>query len=531
MLYLQLESVLTRTPPNPPGPSGFQSFLCIARSGVPFTSVDGRAFMTVPAQFSGYRTLPIRSRAFRQWFFDQSLSEYETIPTDRAFSAILHYLEAQAARDPGTCKIRIPYRVDSRGISSTPERILLDLANSRGQFVEIAPNGWTVTSGEGVPFETSASTQSLPDPELVGHSDPPLDPPTPAPLDTLRSTLNLGAPNSPEWLRCLAWLLAALHPGGPYPILILRGPSGCGKSLAGRILRTLIDPSASPFTPLPSSARELLTLARVNWVLAFDHVSSLTPRTVDALCRLSGGVGVAHREPGQREPLQIYIKRPILLTVTDSWMPPPDLAARALTVTLPPLADAARRPEHELDRVIGQAFPKILGALCTAVSQALACRPEASSSGTRHAVTLAWALAAAPALNCTSREMREAFEAPHPAHPFVDAVRGLLDRTPHWSGTATELLRLLPLSRTPRALSAQLHNAILPLAHAGIAVQFRRLSGGVRVIDLFASQNLPPSPQPEAGKDLANTQQLGIPFTQLAPTGCGRGFDRLTMVS
>ena len=26
-------------------------------------------------------------------------------------------------------------------------------------------------------------------------------------------------------------------------------------------------------------------------------------------------------------------------------------------------------------------------------------------------------------------------------------------------------------------------------------------------------------------------RKLGIPFTQLAPTGCGRGFDRLTMVS
>ena len=98
MLHLELESALTRTPPNPPGPSGFQSFLRIARRGVPFTSIDGRAFMTVPAQSSGYRTLPIRSRAFRQWFFDQSLSEFETIPTARAFSAILCYLEAQAVR-------------------------------------------------------------------------------------------------------------------------------------------------------------------------------------------------------------------------------------------------------------------------------------------------------------------------------------------------------------------------------------------------------------------------------------------------
>src|ERR1039457_4897202 len=162
MLFLELESVLMRTPPNPPGPSGFQSFLRIARRGTPFTSVDGRAFMTVPAQSAGYRTLSIRSRAFRQWFFDQSLSEYETIPTARAFSAILHYLEAQAACDPKTCKIRIPYRIDSRGLSPTPEKILLDLANSHGQFVDITPAGWTVTSGEGVPFETSASAQSLP---------------------------------------------------------------------------------------------------------------------------------------------------------------------------------------------------------------------------------------------------------------------------------------------------------------------------------------------------------------------------------
>jgi hypothetical protein len=150
----------------------------------------------------------------------------------------------------------------------------------------------------------------------------------------------------------------------------------------------------------------------------------------------------------------------------------------------------------------------ILGALCTAVSQALACSPGTSSSGTRHAAILAWAQAAAPALNCTSREMREAFETPPPAHPFVDAVRALLRRTPHWCGTATELLSPLPLSQTPRALSAQLHKSILPLADAGITVQFRRLPGGVRVIHLFASQELPPSPQPKAEKDLAHTKEI-----------------------
>src|ERR1039457_1611719 len=235
MLYVEMETILVRTPPNPRGPSGFDAFLRIAERGTPFTALGGRAFISVPAQFSsGYLTLPIRSRAFRQRFFDQYFAECDTIPTTHAFTALLHHLQAPA-----------------------PEQ----------------PNG------------------------KPSH-------PT---LDTLRSTLNLGAPSSPGWLRCLAWLLAALRTHGPYPILILRGPSGCGKSLAARILRSIIDPSAAPFTPLPSSSRRLLTLARLNWVLAFDHVSTLTPQIADTFCRLTSGVGVPCRARALRlAPLRAY---------------------------------------------------------------------------------------------------------------------------------------------------------------------------------------------------------------------------------
>src|ERR1035437_2176115 len=158
MLYVEMETILVRTPPKPSGPSGFDAFLRIAERGTPFTALGGRAFITVPAQFSGgYLTLPIRSRAFRQRFFDQCFSLYDTIPTTHAFNAILHHLEAQAARDPQHCNVGVPYRVDCRGPFPTPEKILLDLANPDGPFVEITPEGWTVTSREGVPFETSSS--------------------------------------------------------------------------------------------------------------------------------------------------------------------------------------------------------------------------------------------------------------------------------------------------------------------------------------------------------------------------------------
>src|ERR1035438_4052429 len=112
MLYVELESLLVRTPPNPRGPSGFHALLAIAERGTPFTAVGGRAFISVPAQSGGHLTFSIRSRAFRQFFFDQCFSLYDTIPTTHAFNAILHHLEAQAASDPHRCHLppRLPQR-------------------------------------------------------------------------------------------------------------------------------------------------------------------------------------------------------------------------------------------------------------------------------------------------------------------------------------------------------------------------------------------------------------------------------------
>ena len=68
MLYLEVESLLTRTPPNPTGPAGFQAFLPIARRGA---SVDGRAFIT-PS--SGHRSRPSCSL----YEYDVSSASYTT---------------------------------------------------------------------------------------------------------------------------------------------------------------------------------------------------------------------------------------------------------------------------------------------------------------------------------------------------------------------------------------------------------------------------------------------------------------------
>jgi hypothetical protein len=328
-----------------------------------------------------------------------------------------------------------------------------------------------------------------------------------APLEILRSCLNLESRT--DWLRCLAWLLAAFRPNGPFPFLILQGPPCSGKSFAARILRSLFDPCTAPLSPTPASVRDLVTLARHNWILALDHISTLSPPLTDALCRLSSGLGAAVREtsPAAPEPLMQYYKRPVLLTVTSRWSAPAHVAERALTVTFPPLAPRDRRAEVDILNTFHQAWPSILAALCSAVATALARLPHTNLPTGRCADALAWAMAAAPSLGCTEEEMRQAFDPPEPPHPMVQAIHTLIGERRQWTGNATQLLNLLQPAltcHTPKGLSHQLRTCSLTLADNGIEVNFRRRHEGARIIEVRAnpgdaSQNIPPphaSPNP-----------------------------------
>src|ERR1039458_5873286 len=265
MLYLELESLLVRTPPNPRGPSGFHALLAIAERGTPFTAVGGRAFISVPAQSGGHLTFSIRSRAFRQFFFDQCFSLYDTIPTTHAFNAILHHLEAQAASDPHRCHIGVPYRVDSRGPFPTPEKILLDLANPEGQFVEITPKGWTVTSREGVPFETSSSTRPLPPPQKphpqTSHSPPQTLPPPPHP------PAPPPPPNSPTPRH-------PIHPSRPSAPPLTSAPQV--PPIGSAALPGSSPPSAHT-APIPSSSSAVLPAAANPSPPASSGLSSIPP--------------------------------------------------------------------------------------------------------------------------------------------------------------------------------------------------------------------------------------------------------------
>jgi putative DNA primase/helicase len=262
------------------------------------------------------------------------------------------------------------------------------------------------------------------------------------------------------------------------------------------MLRAIIDPSAAPLCSLPCTEPDLLALATLNWILAFDHIGQVRPNISATLCRLATGAAVRQREKGDdREPTVQELHRPILITAAAAWNPDESLADRTLTLRLKPLP--TRRPEAELFEEFEAIRPTLLAALCNATATALHERSQVPSpeppaprfAAPRLPDAALWAIAGfpehAPGIRAAMNQT--------PTTPILESVAELLKTSPQWTGTATDLLHEIAVTTvTAPALSHHLRTHKNHLASQNISVYFTRKHGGSRVITLA------PSPQPRA---------------------------------
>jgi hypothetical protein len=151
-------------------------------------------------------------------------------------SSELDLLEARAQFDS-------PERSVHVRVAGDAARIYLDLADEHWRAVEIGPDGWWVNKSPPVRFRRPAGMLPLPVPERGGS------------IEVLKPFLNLSSRN--DFVLVVAWLLAALRPGGPYPLLAISGEQGSAKTVLCKILKALVDPNVAPVRALPREEREL----------------------------------------------------------------------------------------------------------------------------------------------------------------------------------------------------------------------------------------------------------------------------------
>jgi hypothetical protein len=452
-----------------------------------FHTAAGTAFADI--MVDGHReTWPIRSKRFRGWLRRHYYATTGGAASAAEIRSALDLLEARAQFDG-------PQRAVHVRIAEHAGHIYLDLADECWRAVDIGPDGWRVIGCPPVRFRRPAGMLPLPVPQQGGS------------IEALASFLNLASRD--DFVLVVAWLSAALRPGGPYPLLALSGEQGSAKTVLSKVLKALIDPNAAPVRSLSREERELMIAANNGYLLAFDNLSGLPVWLSDALCRLASGGSFAVRQLyTDDEEVLFEAARPILLNGIEDVISRPDLGDRAIFLSLAPIGEAQRRPENELWRDFEIARPCILGALLDAMVHGLRTLGRVRLDRLPRMADFAlWTAACETALwpagtfaRAYAANRRTAIEGMIEADPVAACVRGVMAERSAWSGSAADLLRAADSAgdevwkrsagwpKTPRALAGRLRRAQTFLRALGIEITFfREGRTGTRMIRVSTS--------------------------------------------
>ena len=425
-------------------------------------------------------TWPVGSRAFKEWLSSRYFAGTGAAPKTSTLTEGLLEISGRA-RFAGPCR-DVHLRVARNG-----DAVLVDLADDDWRAAEVTPAGWQLVTEAPVLFRRTRSMAALPEP-VAG-----------ARVEELRPYLNVA--DESGWRLLIVWLLFALAPEGPFPVLILHGEQGSAKSTAARLLRALVDPATgSGLRAEPKDVEDLAVATANSWVLAFDNLSSLKPWLSDALCRVATGSGLAKRELySDSEEIVLDARRPVILNGINELATRGDLLDRSILVNLDPIPEDRRLTEAELwdgfrivrPRVVGALFDALAGTLLRLPDIKLERRPRMADFalfGTAAESAFGWPDGSFVAAYKQNRQ--DANDLALDAAPIGPIVRDLIDKHGKWTGTAEnlrhELGRFADLNLTksewwPKnawAMSNRLDRIAPNLRAAGVGVfRYRKAHG------------------------------------------------------
>jgi hypothetical protein len=448
---------------------------------------QGWASFRIDGHWENHR---VRSRSFQLFLLRTYYQETGKSPGAQAIRATLELLEAKALFDGEESIINLR-------VANHREKLYLDLCDQAWRAVEIDAEGWRVVNRPPPRFHRTRGSRPLPAPERGGG------------LDELRHFLNV---DQQGWTLIKAFLVAALRPGVPCPILVAKGEQGAGKTTACRIISALLDPRTGALRGVPREVRDLTAAAKNSWIVCFDNLSHLPEELADAACRLATGGGFGGRELYSDHDEAIFdATRPMVFNaIPDLGAARPDFLDRAVIVEFLDMKPEMRRDEVQFWREFEEARPRILGALLDAATAGLRNLPNVSlDQPPRMADFALWVNACEESLGMNPGEALTAYQSnlteTHnlalESSPLYEPVAELAQEG--FSGTVTELQtrlnsmmsesarRSVRWPKAPNALSNALRRMAGNLRTAGIEIQFSRADiGGRRVVSLISASEL-----------------------------------------
>jgi hypothetical protein len=389
-------------------------------------SVDGPNVARVLR--GGRRSL--RSELARIYF-----EESRTAANAQALADALLVLEGEAHRiDPTEVALRVGRSPRDDG------RLVLDLGGDDGRAVIIGAYGWEIVDISPVLFWRTNATLPLPTPDDLGS------------FADLRALLNV---SDDDWPLIVAWLVAALIPEMPHPVLMFRGEHGTAKSSAARLVTSLLDRCASQLRTAPRNVEDWCVAAAGSWVTCLDNVSDLQPWLQDAICRAVTGDGLLRRQLYTDADVSVLaFRRVVALTSIDPGRLNGDLADRLLTVELERIPEDSRASEEKLTEKWTAIHPGVLGGLLHTTVNVLRALGTVRTTGLPRMADFARVLVAVDQVLGTNAYASYAEQASRTAENVAEgdsvavAIRETI--TAMWEGPASELLKLLTPEKPPK---------------------------------------------------------------------------------
>gem|GEM_PF-3410148 len=388
---------------------------------------DGdRAYATV--KINGHsETFAVHSEGFRSHLCMGFFKATSKAPDARDLDKVTNTMAAKARYEGkrGTPFIRFGHKGG---------RLYLDLANTKGQVVEISPSGPKLLSDSPIPFIRPPGMEPLPVPEFTGS------------VEELRPLLTL---DDAQFTLVVPFILASFNPAGTLPVLVLRAQHGSGKSFTCDVLQQLIDPNKAGLRTLPSDERDLLIAASNSAVLVFDNISHLDTWLSDAFCRIASGTGFGTRTLySNTDETLIHVRRQIILNGIEEVADRGDLLDRAIVLALPPLEPHQRRSEASLREDFERLRPRVLGGCLSLVAAAMKRLPEVSLHSSPRLVDYTrWAVAIERAMGWEDGTYLKAFadnqrlaqEGVVESNAIGPAILSIIESNQEWTGTVGDL--------------------------------------------------------------------------------------------
>ncbi len=297
----------------------------------------------------GTKIYSLDSEEFQQWIFNFIYDISHKNVNDTHIKAAIKILKHKAA------DLNFPLAIR---VAKDSGKIYYDLGSY--ECIEIKESGWEIVENQSILFRRFKHQRRQVEPALEGD------------LDSFLSLINVS--NKKDEILLKVYLIAAMIPDFPHPVLVVQGPQGSAKSTLCRFVKDLIDPSEMETESLhgDKGIPDFIQAASHHWLLVLDNLSKLTDSISDVISRICTGGGLSKRKLWTNDDDYIYnFKHLVALNGITQVVNKPDLLDRSLIIQLERISENNRLTEDELWKKYQILKPAILGAIFTAVAKAM----------------------------------------------------------------------------------------------------------------------------------------------------------------